>query len=57
MLICILGIISLICILSGAVVAYLSDHSPSYTKSMEVLFGGLLMSGLGMLDILIVVGP
>jgi hypothetical protein len=56
-LIYILGIISVICMVSGAVVARLSDRSASYTRSMEVLFGGLLMSGLGMLDILIVVGP
>lgn len=57
MLVYILGIISVICMASGAVVARLSDRSPSYARSMEILFGGLLMSGLGMLDILIVVGP
>jgi threonine/homoserine/homoserine lactone efflux protein len=56
-LVYILGIISVICMVSGAVVARFSDRSPSYARSMEILFGGLVMSGLGMLDILIVVGP
>ncbi len=53
----ILGSISALCMVSGAVVARVSDRSRSYAKRLEILVGVLLMGGLSVLDLMIVVGP
>lgn len=45
----VIGIVSTVCVLSGAVLAHASRHYPSKADRLEVLAGVLLVGGLALL--------
>jgi hypothetical protein len=46
-----LGILSIICIVSGAAVTYRSGRDPAHARCMEIVAGLLLIGGVAMLGV------
>ncbi len=46
-----LGIAGIICIVSGAAVAWRSGHDPAHARCLEIVGGLLLIGGVAMLGV------